>query len=162
MPTPGTSITPQELQNAEEELVKYEQSRSFPSWVKAQKGGMRPKAATQPLEKLSPILVNNILRVGGRIDRANLAFETKHPAILDQKGQLTLNQIAQKYWIINAKSAIKKMIGKCLTCRRRTVKPCQQMMAELPESRLQFGEPPFSQSGVDYFGPLIVRVGRSE
>ena len=177
----GTPITAQELVNAEEALVKYDQSQSFPTWVKALAEGKYPKASLQSLAKLSPILVNNALRVGGRIDRANLSFNAKHPLIVDHKRHLTeliidyyhceksghlgeghtLNQLAQKYWIVNAKSAIKRVINKCLICRRRTAKPCQQIMAELPEARLQIGEPPFSQSGVDYFGPLNVRVGRS-
>jgi len=35
-------------------------------------------------------------------------------------------------------------------------------MAELPDSRLQLGFPPFAHVGVDYFRPLIVRQVRSE
>ena len=37
----------------------------------------------------------------------------------------------------------------------------KQIMAPLPTDRLTPDEPPFSRVGVDYFGPLQVRVGRS-
>ena len=34
-------------------------------------------------------------------------------------------------------------------------------MADLPHGRLQIGEPSFSHVGVDYFGPIMVKQGRS-
>ena len=36
-----------------------------------------------------------------------------------------------------------------------------QIMAPLPVDRLTPDEPPFSRIGIDYFGPMQVRVGRS-
>ena len=36
-----------------------------------------------------------------------------------------------------------------------------QQMAPLPEARLSADNPPFHTTGIDYFGPLYVRVGRS-
>ena len=35
-------------------------------------------------------------------------------------------------------------------------------MFDLPAARLQIHEPPFSHVGTDYFGPLVVKVKRSE
>ena len=35
-------------------------------------------------------------------------------------------------------------------------------MADLPVARFQIYEPPFSQINVDFFGPLLVKVKRSE
>ena len=34
-------------------------------------------------------------------------------------------------------------------------------MAELPQARMQVYHPPFFHTGVDYFGPLLVRQERS-
>lgn len=33
-------------------------------------------------------------------------------------------------------------------------------MADLPDSRLGYQQPPFTNAGVDYFGPMLVRHGR--
>ena len=33
-------------------------------------------------------------------------------------------------------------------------------MADLPNSRLGYQQPPFTNTGVDYFGPMLVRHGR--
>lgn len=34
-------------------------------------------------------------------------------------------------------------------------------MADLPEDRVTPGEPPFTRTGVDYFGPFLTKHGRS-
>jgi len=36
------------------------------------------------------------------------------------------------------------------------------MMADLPKARLEIHEPPFSSTGIDYFGPIIVKQRRSK
>ena len=38
----------------------------------------------------------------------------------------------------------------------------QQKMANLPDRRLAENQPPFYNTGLDYFGPVLVRQGRSE
>ncbi|KAG5271401.1 hypothetical protein AALO_G00179310 [Alosa alosa] len=49
------------------------------------------------------------------------------------------------------------------TCypRKNRGKPGEQKMADLPRERLVMDLPPFSNIGLDYFGPLEVRRGRS-
>ena len=42
-----------------------------------------------PIHRLDPFLEEGILRVGGRLKRADLPHETKHPAILPQKSHVT-------------------------------------------------------------------------
>ena len=58
-------------------------------------------------------------------------------------------------------TAIRKMIGSCIPCRRNRAKVMQQKMADLPADRLRPDEPPFTRVGIDYFGPLEVKRGRS-
>ena len=50
---------------------------------------------------------------------------------------------------------------KCVSCRRQRAKVMQQKMADLPEDRLTPGEKPFSRVGMDFFGPIEVKRGRS-
>ena len=92
MTTVRTLMDVQKLKVADEDLVRYGQRQTFPAWVKAlSKGDMvkLSKADLLPLQRLCPILVDDTSRVGGRIDRANLSFEVRHPAILDLRTHFT-------------------------------------------------------------------------
>ena len=40
--------------------------------------------------------------------------------------------------------------------------PCYQKMADLPSERLEEGNPPFKNIGIDCFGPVMVKIGRAE
>ena len=44
----------------------------------------------------------------------------------------------------------------CVDSRKQCGKTCQQKMSDLPEKQL-IGAPPFSYSGVDMFGPFLVK-----
>ena len=49
-----------------------------------------------------------------------------------------------------------------MDCRKRNARPGEQIMAPLPAARVAPFNPPFTHVGVDYFGPLFVKQGRSE
>ena len=66
----------------------------------------------------------------------------------------------QQFWIPRGKSFTRKIIHDCLYCNRRRAKPEIPVMASLPRERLAFSEPPFTNTGVDYFGPMNVKKGR--
>ena len=66
----------------------------------------------------------------------------------------------EKLWIVGGLYAAKAMVHKCLRCRYRAARPAEQQMADLPRERVTPGGPPFTHVGVDYFGPLLVKVGR--
>ena len=177
-----TSIAVPELKDAEINIIRYVQQLCFADSYRALVGGRHQSILkSSPLYKLNPIVVDGVMRVGGRLDRAYLDFDVKHPIVLPGDHHLTdliiqdvhfrivghlgvdatLNQIRKNYWIINAKVAIRRILKDCVICKRRDGRPGNQIMAELPTARLQINEPPFSCTGVDYFGPLLVRQGRS-
>ncbi len=72
-----------------------------------------------------------------------------------------LSTLQKRYWIINANSACRKVISECVVCRRLQGKIGEQKMADLPKERIMPDLPPFSNTGVDYFGPIDVKRGRS-
>lgn len=65
------------------------------------------------------------------------------------------------FWITKANAAVRKMIGNCSFCRRHNGRAVEQKMADLPKARILPDLPPFTNTGVDYFGPVEVRRGRS-
>ncbi|XP_071477128.1 uncharacterized protein [Diadema antillarum] len=137
---------------------------------------------TSALYRLDPYLDDDgIIRVGGRIDRANISSEIKHPIILPRRSHIskllilhhhqrthhmgrgiTHNELRQAgYWVIGGSSAVSQCISSCVTCRRRRGPMVQQKMAELPDDRVE-PSAPFTYCGVDYFGPFLVKERRSQ
>ena len=57
-------------------------------------------------------------------------------------------------------SNVRKVLNKCFTCRKFNSQPKPQIMGPLPTERLQINKPPFSATGVDYFGPIIIKRGK--
>ena len=71
-------------------------------------------------------------------------------------------KIRERFWIFGVSQLAKKVARECVSCRRYQAKPCEQIMADLPSNRLQKDGAPFEHVGMDYFGPFIVKRGRSE
>ena len=53
-----------------------------------------------------------------------------------------------------------KVIKSCLKCQNVRAKPHNTKMSSLPTDRLEVTAP-FSNTGVDYFGPITVKILRS-
>lgn len=128
------------------------------------------------IKSLAPFIdAKGILRVGGRLQNAQMSFDGTHQIIVAAKGrftelvvqhvhdrtlhgggQLMLAQLRQRYWIINAKNIIRQHIFKCITCHRHKATISTQLMGQLPAARV-ISSLPFSHTGVDYAGPLEIR-----
>ncbi|XP_071944866.1 uncharacterized protein [Antedon mediterranea] len=63
--------------------------------------------------------------------------------------------VRKRYWIPNLPSAARRLVSKCVTCRKYHRKAESQKMADLPEQRITVGERPFCCTGMDYFGPFV-------
>ena len=132
------------------------------------------------LHRLDPFVHQGVLCVGGRLSQADLPAHTKHPVILPRKSHVTtliirnvhqrlghagrghtLAKFREKYWILSANSTVCYQIGKCVTCRRNRAPVAEQKMADLPKDRVT-PAPPFMYTGVDYFGPYLIKEGRRE
>jgi len=71
------------------------------------------------------------------------------------------NQITQEHWIIHGCQEVRNAKFKCNYCYRQTVKTQEQRMESLPEWRLTPGMV-FRNTGVDFFGPMLVKERRSK
>ena len=56
------------------------------------------------------------------------------------------------YWIINAKSVIKRVLSQCIPCKIKYMKSSNQLMEQLPNERTTVFDPVFTNTEVDYFG----------
>ena len=73
-----------------------------------------------------------------------------------------LSTLRETVWILKGKSAVRRVLWRCLTCQRqRNACPGKQSMAVLPEVKVLPEKPPFTFVDVDYFEPLEVKQGRS-
>ena len=174
----GPLLSVDEVQRAEREVVRHVQRLSFPEVIQAMQRIRSLKPSRQltselknlkipaHIRKLHPLLDDmGILRVGGRLENALIKYEAKHPIILPYRHQVTdliisehhqkTGHMGQEYVL----SSLRQLY--CFPCKRRGAVRGEQLMADLPKERLMSGEPPFTYVGLDYFGPLYVRQGRS-
>ncbi|KAK2899432.1 hypothetical protein Q8A73_005517 [Channa argus] len=132
-------------------------------------------------QKSTPELLGGILRVGGRLKRASLPLDLRHPIILPKDGVITrlildyfhgktqhqgrgqtLNELrANGYWIVGGSKVVTNYLRQCVACRRARRPTETQRMADLPANRVD-PSPPFSYCGMDCFGPLYTKQGRKE
>ena len=164
------------MKEAEREIIKHTHRISFPEVIQAlQRIGylqhsrqatseLKNLKITSHIRKLHPLLDEmGILRVGGRLENALIDYDAKHPIILPYRDHVTDLIISQhhQYWVIKGRSAVRRVISGCFLCKKLGAVRGEQLMGDLPKERLTFEEPPFTHVGVDYFGPLYVRQGRS-
>ena len=173
------NLSVDDLEEAEEVLIMLEQRQVLHEEIQQLSEDKSVKRSS-PLRRLDPILVDDVVRVGGRISRAKLPAATKHPAIIPKNSRLAwlivmdthrklghsgrnaiLAEINQRVWIIGANPLIKRLVSKCAICRKYSAAQMKQKMANLPASRLQFDQPPFTNTGCDFFGPFEIKRGRS-
>ena len=149
-------LTVDELENAQIKLISYVQSQCFPEEI-AYRTKRHPTLVKKSsrLSKLSPFMgKEGLLRVGGRIDRASISFDSRHPVIISSKyhvveliirhfherdghigARSVLAAVQQEFWIIGGRSRIRWVLGRCIQCRKKYSSPFEQVMASRRESR---------------------------
>ena len=168
-----------EVLGAEQTLLRFVQAESFPNVSKSITNS-KEISKTFNIAKLSPFIEEvGTIWVKGRLKRSNLDYNAKHPILLTAKHPLvqTLlerahrdnlhegteyvrNMLQQEYWIIGLRNALRKLKSKCIKCRHRNAKPIHPPMVDLPRERLDEHVFPFTHTGVDYFGPIEVKILR--
>ena len=159
-------ITVQELKESENQLFKWSQLHLDPSVID---------------KKLIPSLdEDGLIRAHGHLEDArSLPQEMRNPIILPRDHLLVklllrhlhtkrahcgykslIHEARRKYWIIGVRSMSKALTSKCITCKKLRKKPLDQLMGQIPSLRVAAGFPPFSNTAIDMFGPLHIKLNR--
>ncbi|XP_046856152.1 uncharacterized protein LOC124449257 [Xenia sp. Carnegie-2017] len=119
---------------------------------------------------------DHVLRCRGRLKNSLLNLESKNPVLLPKESRFvellicevhhnvkhsgirdTLTTIREHFWIIRGREAVKKIVRKCVVCRKAEGLPYGGTPPpDLPVSRVS-DDPPFTNVGLDFAGPLFVR-----
>ena len=171
-------LTYSELNHAERVLIAYEQRKFLPALHLSlkTKGTVKRSDCSFALLKGSPKLDNDLIVMEGRLRNAPTSLSFNFPAeshlttlfVLQCHTKCghggvchTFTELRARFWIEKSSSTIRKVINNCLVCRKVKAKCLTQKMSDLPPARMQIFDPPFSHTGVDFFGPLLVKQGRS-
>ena len=163
-------------------LVQLEIKQAERYWLKrTQAEGFRDERQ-KSLENLCIMKDDDgLLRLSGRLQHADLPYESKHPVVLPKKHTVTdliikdvheklghgsgvehaLTELRCRFWVIKGRAAVREIINHCQTCKRRfNAKPLRQMMAPLPRSRVTSTMRAFERVGLDFGGPYLTKQGR--
>lgn len=171
----GAFLSSAEIRASEFTLIGLIQQQAFPvEWAQLSK--KRPLATKSKLRWFNPFMSEEgVIRIGGRLTNAQQSFDSKHQILLPAHHsasrllvkqvhernlhahpQLLLTLLRNRYWIIGARSLARNVVHNCVACFRAYPKRVEQFMADLPSSRVTAVRP-FAISGVDYWGPLLLR-----
>ncbi|KXJ69602.1 hypothetical protein RP20_CCG026464 [Aedes albopictus] len=170
-----------EIQEAESTLLRQAQIQAYPDEIATMmKHATIGKAS--PLYRLNPFLdEDGLIRMGSRIAAApEASYSAKYPVILPKQHAITElitdsfhrrllhgnnetvhNEMRQMFYVTGLRNLIKKVSRNCQRCKVKNATPRPPMMAPLPKVRLTPFVRAFTFVGVDYFGPIEVKVGRS-
>ena len=172
-------LTTEYLEKATVAIVKLMQREMYSEEIGdlEKRGNVK---GTSGIVRLRPVLIGGVIRVGGRISEAAITQGAKCPMIIPPKHHVArlliedshqklahagqehiLTQLRQQFWMPKGRSAVRKVVRSCLTCKKQRATKMEQMMASLPAFRTTAYEPCFTHTGVDYFGPSHVKRGRA-
>jgi len=103
-------------------------------------GAWHPTEKCRPTQKvniarINPFLEDGFIRLGGRLQLADLSEASRHPLLLDGKHHfltcwfgkhvrlhhmrvgITLSELREEFCLLRARQAIKKVLHKCLPCK---------------------------------------------
>lgn len=164
-------------------VLKHAQTESFPDEVHALQAN-KPVHSNSRLSSLAPTLDPDLglIRVGGRLRKAaTLPEDALHPIVLAPEHPITklliqdfdnrlmhagpervLAELRRTYWVLRGRQMVKKHQRQCAECRKWRGKPVIPRMADIPASRLRINQPPFWSTGMDCFGPYMIKIGRRQ
>ncbi|CAB0040512.1 unnamed protein product [Trichogramma brassicae] len=163
------------------DCFKAIQAHHFKEEIKALKD-KKPISRRSHLARLAPMFGrDDLLRVGGRLQNAQLSYDETHPIILPGEciivrrlieyehreetmhggAQLMRSQLARQFWITRGERIVQSVCRVCIKCTRYRAVTMEQQMAPLPAVRVTPARA-FKSIGLDYAGPVPVLFLRAK
>ena len=159
-------ISVQELKAAETHLLKWSQFH-------VDEGSLDKNLMAKKSE-------DGLLRAHGRLeDVRSLPEDLRKPIILPRDHSFVIlllrdlherrrhcgyksliHEARKRFWIIGLCRMAKTVTSKCVTCRKLRKKPLNQLMGQIPNLRVATGFPAFSNTAMDMFGPVQIKLCR--
>lgn len=172
----GRYLFTRERNKAVEFWVKYEQRYYFKDEIKCIKANDSMPSKSK-IASLRPILdKNGAVRVGGRIDKANMSYAKRHQYIIPHKSRLSylllkhahetllhggiqaMTYLLRKsFWIPQLRNEARHFLNTCVHCVKHAQETTKQIIAELPSVRTTPALP-FVNVGVDMAGPYSLKL----
>ena len=166
---------------AEKICLQLSQVRSFPEEIIALKNSNSVSKNSKILS-LNPFIdKDGILYSESRLVNFSLNEFLSKPMILDGKHYIVrllikyyhnkfyhanhetvVNELRQRYWIVGLRQTLRSIVSSCSICKFLRGSPVNPKMAALLLSRLGYRLQPFAHCGLDYFGPIMVKIGRRQ
>ena len=170
----GSELSADELKEAKSNWIKAVQLAQFhPKLSVLQAGNRKP---TPRISQFGLFLdSDNVIRYQGRLGNSTLQLASENPILLSavhhfvdlliQEIHLNTNHsgttevvsiLREEYWIFRARQAVKRILHKCVTCKRFEGLPYASVNPpDLPLEHVS-EDPPFSHTGIDFAGPLYI------
>ena len=110
----------------------------------------------------------------------DVGFNVKYPIILDarhpfvklfleythvnhyhQGVEYLRSSVQEHYAVLKLRLSLRSIKAHCLKCQKFQAVTMQPIMCDLPEERLAYQSPPFTNTGIGYFEPFYVTVRRT-
>ena len=163
-----------ERKNAMKIWARWIQSSSFPAELKLLRAGeVVPKGQMRQLQPFYDASAH-LAKVGGRLQFSGLPEETIHPVILPAKNvyveryvmqlHLAMSHMAaegllchirMRFWLLQGRREVKRILRKCIKCYRLRAPAFQQVIAPFPKARVA-NQCAFVDIALDYAGPFFV------
>ncbi len=180
----GKQVTAQELKEAEICVIKSIQKTSFARTLKEM--ATPPGTLTQgsAVKHLLPILdKDGLIRRTSRLTQmSHVPYDVKYQIILPKDHPLvpmlidyvhrkllhagpqhTMAYLAKMVWILKGSALTRRVISRCITCRKKRAAPTNPVMGPLPECRLPpVRVDPFAFTAIDAAGPFFLQEERKD
>ncbi|XP_066596510.1 uncharacterized protein [Prorops nasuta] len=118
--------------------------------------------AEGPLGKLKEYFNNRPIILSSKHPFVVALIKEYHTKYYHCNSETVMNELRQKFFILGVRKKLRSIMNDCVICKKQKGKPKNPLMGSLPERRSAYKLRAFSHCGIDYFGPMVVKIGRRE